>query len=110
MASTVIVTVVRSASGGIFRKDKVSQRRPELPSTGSCKLTNVDEKSVTAAPGYCKVALHTDQSEASSKVKQTLALTCFASRQARSTRTSMPLVCWMLVIGAAATVGYEGSI
>src|SRR5574342_1302419 len=105
MASTVMVTAERSASGGILKKDKVSQRRPDCPSTGSCKLTSVDEKSVTAVPAYCRVAPDTDQSDASSSVKHTSALTCLPSRQARSTRTSMPLLCWMFAKGAAATVG-----
>src|SRR5258706_7944777 len=105
MASMVTVTVVRSASGGILRKDRVSQRKPDCPSTGSCILRSVDEKSVIAAPAYCKVAPETDQSDPSNNVKQTFAFTCFPSRQALSARTSMPLESWLMTAGADSTVG-----
>src|SRR5215208_121461 len=105
MASTVTVMLVRSASGGIFRQERVSQRSPDFPSVGSCRLTMVEPKSELAAPGYCRLAFVIYQPEASNNVKHTSTLTCLPSLQARSARTSMPLVVCFNVCGADSTVG-----
>src|ERR1044071_6360174 len=105
MESTVTVTLERSASGGTLRKERVSQRWPDFPSVGSWILSIVEPKSDIDAPEYCRLAFQIDQSEASSKVKHTLTLTCLPSRQARSARTSMPFDVCMEVTGCAATVG-----
>src|SRR5215207_8200178 len=94
MASTVTVTAERSASGGTLRNDRVSQRRPDWPSVGSCRLSMLEPKSKTDPPGYCKLALQTDQLDPSNKVKQTSTFTCLPSLQPRSARTSMPFVAW----------------
>src|SRR5215212_2446117 len=110
MASTVTVTAERSASGGTLRNDRVSQRRPDWPSVGSSRLSMVEPKSKTDPPGYCKLALQTDQLDPSNKVKQTSTFTCLPSRQARSARTSMPFVDCIRVTGADSIVGYDGSM
>src|SRR5215208_6825891 len=110
MASIVTITLERSASGGTLRKESVSQRWPDFPSTGSCKLARVEPKSKRDPPGYCKLALQMDQSDASNSVKHTSTFTCLPSRQARSARTSMPLELCIKVTGADSIVGYDGSI
>src|SRR5689334_21721185 len=110
MESMMTVTFERSASGATLRNESVSHRFPDWPADGDCKLTIVEPKSETVVPAYCRLAPQMDQSESSSRVKQTFALTCFPSRQARSTVTSIPLESWLLTAGCACTVGYDGSI